>query len=134
VRARDDLAEGLALWRGPALADVAFEDFAQAEIRRLDELRSVALEGRIEADLQLGRHAEVISELEALRSSSPTRERLAGQLMRALYACGRRTDALEIYQRTREQLSHDLGLEPSEELAERSGLRPAPRAPLTRLP
>jgi DNA-binding SARP family transcriptional activator len=57
VRAR----EGLALWRGPALADVAFEDFAQAEIRRLDELRSVALEGRIEADLQLGRHAELLS-------------------------------------------------------------------------
>jgi DNA-binding SARP family transcriptional activator len=61
VRAREDLAEGLALWRGPALADVAFEDFAQAEIRRLDELRSVALEGRIEADLQLGRHAELLS-------------------------------------------------------------------------
>jgi predicted ATPase/DNA-binding SARP family transcriptional activator len=118
VRAREDLAEGLALWRGPALADVAFEDFAQAEIRRLDELRSVALEGRIEADLQLGRHAEVISELEALRSRSPSRERLAGQLMRALHACGRRTDALEIYQRTREHLSHELGLEPSEALAE----------------
>jgi predicted ATPase/DNA-binding SARP family transcriptional activator len=116
ARSREQFAAALAFWRGPALADVAFEDFAQPEIRRLDELRGLAVEGRIEADLQLGRHAEVVAELEVLLLASPTRERLADQLMRALYACGRRADALDVYQRTRERLSEELGLAPSDTL------------------
>ena len=126
VRGREQLTAALALWRGPALADVGFEDFAQPEIRRLDELRGLALEGRIEADLQLGRHAEVVPELEVLLVASPTRERLAGQLMRALHACGRRANALEVYQRTRERLSEELGLEPSEALTALQGMMLAP--------
>ncbi|HUA06524.1 MAG TPA: BTAD domain-containing putative transcriptional regulator [Solirubrobacteraceae bacterium] len=104
--------EALVLWRGPALADVAFEDFAQPEIRRLEELRLVALETRVEADLQLGRHVEVIGELEGLLAGHPARERLAGQLMTALYRSGRQTEALDVYQRTRTQLAEELGLEP----------------------
>ncbi len=93
------LSEALASWRGGPLAEVAFEEFAQAEIRRLEELRLVALETRIDADLQLGRHAELIAELESLLAREPTRERLAGQLMTALYRSGRPSDALEVYQR-----------------------------------
>ena len=112
VRASELLAEALGLWRGPPLAEVAFEDFAQAEIRRLEELRLVALETRIDADLQLGRHAELIAELEGLLAEHPTRERLAGQLMLALYRAGRQADALEVYQRTRAHLARELGLEP----------------------
>lgn len=106
------LGDALALWRGPALAEVAFADFAQHDIRQLDELRLGALESRIEADLQQGKHAEVISELEGLLVEQPTREPLAGQLMLALYRCGRQADALEAYQRTRTQLAEQLGLEP----------------------
>ena len=111
-RAGEVLAEALALWRGPPLAEVAFEDFARSEIRRLDELRVAALESRIEADLQLGRHAELIGELEALLAEQPTRERVAAQLMTALYRSGRQSDALEAYQRIRARLAADLGLEP----------------------
>ena len=110
--ARELLTEALDLWRGPPLAEVAFDDFAQAEIRRLEELRLVALETRIEADLQLGRYAEAIGELDGLIAEHPTRERLAGQLMVALYRAGRQADALEIYQRTRAHLASELGLEP----------------------
>lgn len=106
------LSEALALCRGPALAEVAFEDFAQPEIRRLDELKLSALEARIEADLQLGRHVELVPELEALLAAQPSRERLAGQLMTALYLAGRQGDALEVYQRTRAHLAEELGLEP----------------------
>jgi predicted ATPase/DNA-binding SARP family transcriptional activator len=111
------VGEGLAMWRGPALADVAFEDFAQAEIRRLEELRLVALETWIEANLQLGRHAEVIGELEGLLADQPSRERFAGQLMTALYRTGRQADALEVYQRTRSYLNGELGLQPGPALA-----------------
>lgn len=106
------LTEALDLWRGPPLAEVAFDDFAQAEIRRLEELHLVALEVRIEADLQLGRHADVIGELDGLLAEHPTREQFAGQLMLALYRAGRQADALEIYQRTRAHLASELGLEP----------------------
>ena len=112
VRASQVLSEALELWRGPALAEVAFEDFAQAEIRHLEQLQLSARETRIEADLQLGRHGELIAELEALLDKEPTRERLAGQLMRAHYRSGGQTDALEVYQRTRERLAEELGLEP----------------------
>jgi DNA-binding SARP family transcriptional activator/tetratricopeptide (TPR) repeat protein len=106
------LREALGLWRGPPLAEVAFEGFAQAEIRRLEELRVVALETRIEADLRQGRHEQLIGELEALLAEEPTRERLAGQLMLALYRSVRQADALEVYQRMRTHLAHELGLEP----------------------
>ena len=106
------LNQALALWRGPPLADVAFEEFAQPEVGRLEELRLVALEARIDADLELGRHAEVIGELEGLLAAEPTRERFAGQLMTALYRSGRQSDALEVYQRVRASLAEQLGLEP----------------------
>ncbi|MGZ4195277.1 MAG: BTAD domain-containing putative transcriptional regulator [Solirubrobacteraceae bacterium] len=106
------LADALDLWRGPPLAEVAFENFAQAEIRRLEELRIRALECRIDAELALGRHAEVIGELESLLIEAPTREHTAGQLMLALYRCGRQADALDVYQRVRAALAQELGLEP----------------------
>jgi DNA-binding SARP family transcriptional activator len=106
------LAQALALWRGPPLAEVSFEDFAQPEIRRLEETRLVALEGRIEADLQLGRHGALVGELEGLLAEHPSRERVAGQLMLALYRGGRQHEALETYQRTRVHLAEQLGLEP----------------------
>lgn len=105
ARASELLAEALGLWRGPPLAEVAFEDFAQAEIRQLEELRLIALETRIDADLELGRSADPVAELEALLAARPTRERLAGQLMTALYSVGRQAAALEVYQRTRAELA-----------------------------
>jgi predicted ATPase/DNA-binding SARP family transcriptional activator len=110
--ARELLNQALALWRGPPLGDIGFEEFAQPEIRRLEELRLVALETRIDADLELGRHADVIGELEGLVAREPARERLTGQLMTALYRSGRQTEALEVYQRTRATLAEELGLEP----------------------
>ncbi len=106
------LREALALWRGPALADIADDDFARIEAARLEELRFCALEARIEADLQLGAHAELIGELEALAAAHPTRERISGHLMLALYRCGRQAEALDAYQRTRRHLMEELGLEP----------------------
>ncbi len=110
--ATEMLSTALALWRGVPLAEIAFEDFAQGEIRRLEELRLVALETRIDADLQLGRHRRLIGELERLLAAHPTRERFAAQLMLALYRCERQADALEVYQRIRRQLAEHLGLEP----------------------
>jgi predicted ATPase/DNA-binding SARP family transcriptional activator len=112
VRAREVLSEALALWRGPPLTEVSFDDFAQAEIRRLEEMRLLAIEARIEADLVLGRHADLVGELEMLVVKQRGRERLAGQLMVALYRCGRQSDALDVYQRVRVHLLEDLGLEP----------------------
>jgi DNA-binding SARP family transcriptional activator len=107
------LREALGLWRGPALVDLAQESFAQAEILRLEELRLGALEQRFEADLGLGRHAELVGELEALVRAHPLRERLRGQLMRALYGAGRQADALGVYRETRSLLVDELGIEPS---------------------
>ncbi len=112
ARASELLREALAMWRGRPLAEVAFEDFAQAEIRRLEELRLSALETRIDADLQLGLHADLTGELDVLLDARPTRERFAGQLMLALYRSGRQADALDVYQRTRVRLAEELGLEP----------------------
>ena len=112
-RAADMLRDGLALWRGPPLADFAYEPFAQAEIARLEDLRLAAIEERVEADLELGRHAEVVSELEALVAEHPLRERLRGQLMLALYRGDRQAEALEIYRQGRHRLVEELGLEPS---------------------
>ena len=117
-RAAQRLRQGLALWRGPPLADFTYEPFAQQEIARLDELRLVALEQRIDADLALGRHAQVIAELEALVREHPLRERIRGQLMLALYRCGRQAEALEAYRDAHRRMSEELGLEPGPELRE----------------
>ena len=112
------LREALALWRGPALADLAYEPFAQAEIRRLEELRQHALEERVDADLALGRHDELVPELETLVAREPLRERTRGQLMLALYRAGRQAEALEAYQAARGTLVDELGIEPRLELQE----------------
>jgi DNA-binding SARP family transcriptional activator len=106
------LREALGLWRGPALADLAREPFAQAEIRRLEELRLVAVERRIDADLALGRRAELVAELEALAREHPYREALRAQLMLALYGSGRQAEALDVYRETRRLLVDELGIEP----------------------
>ena len=110
------LREALGLWRGPALADFAFESFAQAHAARLEEARLAALEDRLEADLALGRHVEVVPELEGLVAEHPLRERLAGQLMLALYRCGRQADACRIFHATRSRLVEDLAMEPQPSL------------------
>jgi class 3 adenylate cyclase/tetratricopeptide (TPR) repeat protein/DNA-binding winged helix-turn-helix (wHTH) protein len=105
------LRQALTLWRGPALADFMYEAFAENEIRRLEDLRLVALEQRVAADLELGRHLQVLGELEALVRSYPLRERLAELLMLALYRGDRGADALEVYNAIRASLD-ELGLEP----------------------
>ena len=110
-------AEALALWRGPALADVAYETFAQGEAVRLEESRLGALEARIAADLDAGRHAALVSELDALVAAHPHRERLRTHHMLALYRAGRQADALESFQTARAAF-RDLGLDPSPELRE----------------
>jgi predicted ATPase len=112
------LEEAIGLWRGPALADLDEEAFARLEAGRLDELRVVALEERIDADLDRGRHAAVVSELEILIATHPLRERLRGQLMLALYRCGRQAEALEAYRSARLSLADELGLDPSPDLQE----------------
>ena len=106
------LRDALVLWRGPALADFAYERFAQGEIARLDEMRLTALEDRIDADLALGKHAELVAELGELVRDYPQRERLQGQMMLALYRSRRQADALERYQRARGHLIAELGIEP----------------------
>jgi DNA-binding SARP family transcriptional activator/ABC-type branched-subunit amino acid transport system substrate-binding protein len=111
-RAAQVLREALALWRGPALADLSNGSFAAAEIAQLDELRLEALEERIDADLALGRHAALVGELEALVQRHPLRERLRGQLMLSLYRSGRQAEALRVYQNGRHSLAEELGLEP----------------------
>ena len=123
------LRGALALWRGPALGDLAYEPFAQPEIARLEELRLVALEQRIEADLACGRHRELIGELEALVFEHPLRERLRCHLMVALYRSGRQAEALAAYRAARHALSEELGLEPGGELRqlEQAILRQDPR-------
>jgi predicted ATPase/DNA-binding SARP family transcriptional activator len=114
--AAEAFREALSLWRGPALADLAYESFAQTEVGRLEERRLVAFEGRVEAELALGRHADLVAELEAAVKQEPLRERLQGQLMLALYRCGRQAEALAAYRHVRETLVEQLGLEPSPEL------------------
>ena len=109
------LREGLALWRGAPLAELG-NPFARAERARLEEQRLAALEQRIEAELALGRHAELVPELEGLVREQPLRERLRGQLMLALYRGGRQADALEVYRAGRRLLDEDLGLKPDDEL------------------
>ncbi len=115
---RGEFAKALAVWRGPALADLRFEPFASAEAERLEERRLDVLEERIEADLRTRRGVELVSELERLVREHPMRERLVGQLMLALYRAGRQAAALEEYRRAKRRLSEELGLEPGPQLQE----------------
>ncbi|MET8184074.1 BTAD domain-containing putative transcriptional regulator, partial [Streptomyces sp. NPDC005336] len=115
--AAEHLAAALALWRGPALAGVT-EHLARVELPRLEEARMAVLEGRIAADLALGRHDALVSELIGLVEAHPLRERLRGQLMTALYRVGRQADALAEYQRGREILAEELGIDPSSALTD----------------
>jgi DNA-binding SARP family transcriptional activator len=110
------LREALELWCGSALADLRLEGFAAREAERLNELRLAALLDRIEVDLELGRHAELVAELEALVAAHPLQERFRALLMLALYRSGRQADALELYRATRRLLADELGLDPSPEL------------------
>ena len=98
------LADALALWRGQALADYRYASFERTEAQRLEEARLAALEARIEADLQLGRHTGLVAELDALVAEHPLRERLLCQLMVALYRSGRQADALAAYEVARRAL------------------------------
>ena len=113
--------EALELWRGPPLADLAFEQFATSLTAPLEEERLAAVEDRIEADLQLGRHAALVGELEQLVERHPVRERLRAQLMLALYRSGRQAEALDAYQSARRFLVDRLGIEPGRELRELHG-------------
>src|ERR671932_1714350 len=112
------LREGLGLWRGAPLAELAGMPFAPPEIARLEEERLAALELRVEADLAAGRHAELVAELGRLTREHPLRERLHAQLMLALYRSGRQAEALEAFQRARRALDSTLGLEPGPALRE----------------
>jgi WD40 repeat protein/DNA-binding SARP family transcriptional activator len=114
--AAEKLRQALDLWRGPPLSDLPYERFAQTEIARLEERRWAAFEARTEAELALGRHADLISELEAALAEQPLREHLHGQLMLALYRCGRQAEALEAYRRARRTLVEEIGVEPGPEL------------------
>jgi DNA-binding SARP family transcriptional activator len=116
--ASERLRQALSLWRGPALADFAYESFAQTAIARLEEIRLAAVELRIEADLALGRHDQLIAELEALVAEQPLRERLHGFLMTALYRSGRQAEALDVYRDARQALVDELGIEPGAALEE----------------
>jgi DNA-binding SARP family transcriptional activator len=110
------LRRALALWRGPPLADLAFEPFAPLEIARLEELRSTAEEELVEAELAIGKGPELVGRLERLIAAYPLRERLRGQLMLALYRAGRQAEALEVYQQARRMLKDELGLAPGQAL------------------
>ena len=114
--AAERFGDGLALWRGRALADVIDVEALALESRRLEELRLEALEGRLDAELELGLHAQLVSELERLVAEHPLRERFWRQLVLALYRCERQADALAAYRRARDLLADELGLEPGEEL------------------
>jgi YVTN family beta-propeller protein len=135
-RAAASLRQALALWRGAPFADLGDEPFARAEIARLEELRVGVTEDRIEADLALGRHADVVAEIEAVMSAHPLRERLHQQLMIALYRCGRQAEALAVYQSARRTLVAELGIEPGRGLRglqrailqQDASLDPPPRA------
>jgi predicted ATPase/DNA-binding SARP family transcriptional activator len=121
----DLLADALGLWRGPPLADFTYDPFAQAEITRLEELRLEAIELRIDAELELGRHPRLVGELEQLVALYPFRERLRGQLMLALYRSGRQAEALDAYRAARQTMADELGIDPS------PGLRQLEHAILT---
>ena len=134
------LRGALSLWRGPPLAELAAEPFAAAEIARLEEQRLAALEARVEADLAVGRHDQLVGELQQLVADNPIRERLAGQLMLVLYRCGRQSEALEAYGQARRTLVSEVGVEPGPELRRlqdailRQDVSLEPRAPVADLP
>ena len=125
----------LAMWRGPALADVALASAGRAEADRLEEQRLQTYELRFDAEIALGRHDQVVGELQRLVAQSPYRERFVAQLMLALYRAGRHAEALEVYEQTRRRLDDDLGLQPSTDLQQLSGQivrqDPALRRPTT---
>jgi YVTN family beta-propeller protein len=139
--AAQTLRAALALWRGPALAGFEYEGWAQTEIGRLEELRLVAVEERIESELQLGSDRSLVPELEALVAEHPLRERLRAHLMLALYRSGRQADALAAYAEARSVLVEQLGVEPGPELqdlqhrilAHDAGLGPLQRRPFARV-
>ncbi len=132
------LRDALALWRGPALADAAGRRFATAPAARLDALRRAALEERLDADLALGRHTEVLPELQALAAEDPLREQVAALQMRALYAGGHQAEALAAYEEAKRALAETLGVDPSPDLEavylavlrQDPALRPDARAPV----
>ena len=135
--AADTIADALALWRGPALLGLPQSSWATAEAGRLGSLRLDALEERFEAALALGEHADLVPAIRAALEESPFRERLWGQLMLALYRCGRQADALEVFQEARQTLLEELALEPGPELrrlqeailAHDPAIAPVPLAP-----
>src|SRR5919199_2320324 len=106
------LREALGLFRGQPLSDFRYEEFAALEAARLEELRLAVVEERIDAELELGRHADVVPQLERLVVDHPLRERMRAQLMLALYRAGRQADALQAFQETRARLVDELGIEP----------------------
>jgi DNA-binding SARP family transcriptional activator/class 3 adenylate cyclase/tetratricopeptide (TPR) repeat protein len=112
------LREALALWRGPPLADFAYEPFAQTTIGRLEELRLATVEKRVDAELASGREREMVGELGVLIAEHPLRERFRAQVMLALYRAGRQAEALEVYQQTRSLLVEELGIDPAPALQE----------------
>ena len=116
AEAAETLRKALELWRSPVLADLADYAFTRPEAARLEELRLAALEARIDADLALGRHDALTAELEQLAAEYPLRERSHGQLMLALYRCGRQAEALAAYRRVRVLLAGELGIDPGEPL------------------
>nr|WP_280101410.1 AfsR/SARP family transcriptional regulator [Micromonospora arborensis] len=116
VTAVRTLREALALWQGPALVDINPGPLLQVEALRLDEICKSALELRMDADLRLGRHHELLGELTGLAARQPTHEGFQGKLMLALYRAGRRSEALDAYQRARETLVDELGVDPCDDL------------------
>ena len=119
--AETSLREALSLGRGEPLADFAYDSFAQGEIARLHELRLGAVEERLEAELALGRHDDVVAELQGLVAEHPLRERPRGQLMLALYRSGRKADALRVYDEGRRALAEELGSSPARACSSSSG-------------
>ena len=113
-----EFREALDIWRGPALADFAAQPFALSVVVRLNEAKLRALEDRIDADLALGRHADLVGELDSLVGQHPLRETFSRQLMLALYRSGRQAEASDVYQRARERLVEELGMEPGAEIQE----------------
>ncbi len=141
-QAAENFQDALHLWRGVPLPDVRLGSLLSVEATRLAELHRVAVDRRLEVDLQLNRHHDVLGELMALVANEPTNEGFAGKLMTALYRVGRRSEALQVYQRTRQALAKELGLEPSPELRRVQSAvltgdpwlnpaTPAPRAPVS---
>src|SRR4051794_19903707 len=118
ARAAELLREALGVWRGPALADFRYDDFAQGEIERLDELRLATIEDCVDAELALGRQVDLVAELRPLVDAHPERDRLRAGLMLALYRSGRQAEALETFHEARARLSDELGLDPGPELAD----------------